>query len=93
MIESVSLMSPALASGFFNTSTNCEVPITDEVHLNEKVILKIEIFYKGNELLKYYIYIYIYVFIHIFNSMSSKLIKLKITKERARQIHNYNGSF
>ena len=93
--ESVSLMSPALASGFFNTSTNYEVPITDEVHLNEKVILEIEILYKGNELLKYYIYIhiYIYLFIHIFNSMSSKLIKLKITKERAMQIHNYNGSF
>ena len=36
---------------------------------------------------------YICTHTHIFNSMSSKLIKLKRTKERARQIHNYNGSF
>ena len=72
MIESVSLMSPALASRFFNSSTNWEVPVTDEVHLNEKVILEIGIFYKGNELLKYHIYIYIHT--HTYTHIHTYLI-------------------
>ena len=66
VIESVTLMSPALASRFFNSSTNWEVPVTDEVHLNEKVILEIGIFYKGNELLEYHIYICTYAHIHTY---------------------------
>lgn len=65
--------------------------MTDEEDQSEKAIPEIEIFHNGNVLVKYYNSIILTIYVP--NSMSSRFMKQKRTKERSRQVHRYTGRF